>query len=160
MPHPFSALSLLFILIFTATAIPAPILRESGIDLRSEFADISTTRSIGSSAESIDTRMEHDFLAPRVPKDDSHKKQQAKQDAKQQAQDTGKKVAEKVGEKAAIAVGGMVAAAAVPVVGEIVQVAKVFETIIEGVIGAIKKASAEDHEVRFLFLLATQSNLK
>jgi len=116
-------------------------------------------------------------LISREPKDGKKKeeaKQQAQQSAQDKAQDKGasvakdaakkgaKKVAEKAGEKAGIKVGVAVATAAVvgvPVVGEIVQAAKALESIVEGIIGAIKKASAEDHakECKYTYKIVTDA---
>lgn len=126
------------------------------MDVRSPVSeDLISLRSIGASLQPMDTRTENASLAPRQPKEDAKKQQikdeakdKAKDKAEDKAKDVAKKVAVKAATKAAEQVGGAVAAAAVPIVGELVEAAEAFEAIIEGVVGAIKQASKEDHEVR------------
>lgn len=78
-------------------------------------------------------------------------KQQVKQKvvdtAKQKAEDKAKKTAIKVGVKTAAKVATAVTGAAIPGVGEIVEVAQMVEQVIELIVGAIENAVKEDHAV-------------
>jgi len=139
---------LLFVLVLAVNAIPAPISRETAIDVRSEPADIAM-RSSGPTAQPIEARAEHDLLFPRAPRDDSNQKQKLKQQAEDAAKKKAEDVAKKVGEKVATQVATTVLTAAlgpVPLVGEIVGAAKAIASVVEAVVGAFEKLSAEDHD--------------
>jgi len=146
--------SFLFLFIVTVTALPAPVRQETGINIRSGPATrhFLITRSIGMP----DARFEHNLLVPREPKDASkaaQDKKQVQQAAQTQAQNKGQDMAIKGAEtavkdaakKAAVAVGTTIAVAAVPVLGEVIDVAKTLANIVEEIVGAVEKINQAAH---------------
>jgi len=117
--------------LFLVFALPAP--APLHIDVR------STTLS------NLEVRADFFEFASRG-KDDKKQQveQQIKDKAKDKAEDKAKDVAIKTGVKVGAKIAASVTGAAIPGVGEIVEVAQMVESVVELVVGAIKHALAED----------------
>lgn len=154
----------------TTTALPTPIRREAGIDVRSESepANGVIVRSFGPMV----THMEHGLLyprgghggkpstkkssPPRIPTASGADTQgTVKNDLKQEGKNEAGKVAEKVATKLVVKAATEVIGLAVPVVGELITAAETLATAIEDIVKAVKEGVKKAHDVRFLLWLST-----